>query len=134
MGRWKLKAVVDASVAIAFLLRELGGDHFSAAIIAGSFMNDVNRAEVVRRQMRDGVALEIAIKVATEMGLEQVPFDQSLFSLLGLMFPHERKANLSLADCICLATAKQLGLPALTADRSWKDVESDIGVEVILIR
>jgi ribonuclease VapC len=39
---------------------------------------------------------------------------------------------LSLADRACLALAQHEGLPAVTADRKWAQV--DIGVDIRLIR
>lgn len=46
--------------------------------------------------------------------------------------PATRHAGLSLADRACLALARRLGVPAVTADRAWGDL--DVGVEVRLIR
>jgi PIN domain nuclease of toxin-antitoxin system len=43
-----------------------------------------------------------------------------------------RQHGLSLGDRACLGLARRLGLPALTADRAWLDVNS--GVEVQAIR
>ena len=48
------------------------------------------------------------------------------------MRPATRAAGLSLADRTCLALARRLALPVLTADRSWSDLE--LGVDVRLIR
>jgi ribonuclease VapC len=39
--------------------------------------------------------------------------------------------GLSLADRACLALAARLGIPALTADRSWTDAEVEAGVQLI---
>ena len=48
-----------------------------------------------------------------------------------LRFP-TRRAELSLGERACLATAKIAGEPAVTADRIWAGL--DIGVVVIVIR
>jgi PIN domain nuclease of toxin-antitoxin system len=45
-----------------------------------------------------------------------------------------RPAGLSLADRVCLALARRLGLRAMTADRAWRSVSAAIGVEIELIR
>ena len=44
------------------------------------------------------------------------------------------EAGLSLGDRFCLALAKREGLPAMTADRRWKEVADPAGVKVVLIR
>jgi ribonuclease VapC len=134
MGRGELKAVLDTSVAIAYLFKEPGGAILTEAILDGSLMSDVIRAEVVRRLVRDGASAVEALATINMLNIEGVPFDRPYVEAAALIFPYARQANLSFADCICLATAKHLALPVLTADRSWKDLESDIGVEVILIR
>jgi ribonuclease VapC len=43
-----------------------------------------------------------------------------------------KKAGLSLGDRACIALAKELGLPAMTADKAWTRAAS--GVEVVLLR
>ncbi len=43
-----------------------------------------------------------------------------------------RPAGLSLGDRACLALARRLGLPVLSADRTWLKV--DVGVAVEFIR
>ena len=134
MGRGSLKAVVDTSVVIAYLLEEPGGDWLDKAVDAESVMSEFNLAEVVRRQMRDGVSPENALRVASTIGLDFVPFNQVIIAEMAKIFPFEKRANLSLADCACLATAKNLRLPALTADKAWAEIAGEVGVEVVVVR
>jgi ribonuclease VapC len=129
-----LKAIIDTSAVIAKLFNEPGGNVLIDAVAGGSLISDVNRAEVIRRLIRDGASKEVAIATEKFLGLESVAFDGQIIEATALIFPYWQKANLSLGDCICLATAKHLGLPVLTADRKWKEIEADVGVEVILIR
>jgi PIN domain nuclease of toxin-antitoxin system len=42
-----------------------------------------------------------------------------------------RTRGLSFADRTCLAAARTLGLPAITADRSWSEVALDIELQLI---
>lgn len=46
--------------------------------------------------------------------------------------PLTRSAGLSLGDRACVALARRLALPALTADRAWTGL--DLGVELHQIR
>lgn len=134
MGRGSLRSVVDTSVVIARLFREPGGEWLEIAVDADSVMSEFNLAEVVRRQMRDGVAPEDALRIAQALGLDFVPFNQAIIAEMAMIFPFERRANLSLADCACLATAKHMRLPALTADKAWAEIAGDVGVEVVVVR
>ncbi|MEN3177177.1 MAG: hypothetical protein ABF812_16325 [Gluconobacter cerinus] len=45
-----------------------------------------------------------------------------------------KRVGLSHGDRACLALAKKMGLPAVTADRAWAEIADAIGVEVVLIR
>ena len=44
------------------------------------------------------------------------------------------RAGLSLGDRFCLAVARRLACPVLTADRTWQQIASDAEVEGRLIR
>ena len=59
-------------------------------------------------------------------------FDQSRAIASAILEPKTRQRGLSLADRACLALAIELGLPAVTADRAWRDL--DVGVQIRLIR
>ena len=52
----------------------------------------------------------------------------------GFLRPATRAGGLSLGDRACLALALALGVPAVTADRSWSSVAEAVGVEVAAIR
>ena len=45
-----------------------------------------------------------------------------------------RPVGLSHGDRACLAPARSLGLPAVTADRPWTEVADPLGVGVELVR
>lgn len=95
-------------------------------------MSAVNVAEVVSRLADTGMnAAEVRSLVGT-LGLEVAPFDEELAHATGMLRLTTRDKGLSLGDRACLALAKHLAFPALTADRGW--AELDIGVEVTLIR
>ncbi len=129
-----MKAVVDTSVVLALMFNEPGGDALNAAIADGSIMSDVNRAEVINCLMREGTDPEVALAAANELELEAIPFSSEFLPAMTVMFPHAKRANLSLADCTCLATARHMRLPALTADKAWAEIAGDVGVEVVVVR
>ena len=129
-----MKAVVDASAILAMIFEEPGGDLLDEAIEDGSVVSEINRAEVINRLMRNGTDPQTALAAAKDIELEAIPFSSELLPAMTAIFPHARRANLSLADCACLATAKHLRLPALTADKSWAEIAGEVGVEVVCVR
>lgn len=50
---------------------------------------------------------------------------------IALLRPLTKASGLSLADRACLALAKRLDIPALTADRDWADLNLGIAVQLI---
>ncbi len=123
--------VLDASAIIAFLLQEPG------AAIVGEYLTDgiasaVNIAEVGAR-LSDLDMGDVQIRRSMSvLGLEIRPFDLEAAYAVAVMRAKTRNKGLSLGDRACLALANQLGVPALTADRVW--AELDIDVEIQLIR
>jgi PIN domain nuclease of toxin-antitoxin system len=96
-------------------------------------MSTVNLAEVVTKYVLRGAAVE-GERLCHELPVVFVPVDEDLALQAALMAAVTRPLGLSLGDRICLALARRTGLPALTADRSWLDVASAIGVTVETIR
>jgi len=125
--------VLDSSAVIAALLGEPGHDVVEPALDDG-VISTVNLCEVVGHFARRGAAETRIRAMLDQLKMERVAFDEGLAYEAGLLFPLTRPAGLSLADRVCLALARRLGLRALTADRAWRSVSAAIGVEVELIR
>ena len=125
------EAVLDASALIAFLRREPGGA-LVEPMLSTAVISSVNLTEVVTRMIDGGIAWEHARHVITETTIETVPFDADLAFAAGALRTATRSRGLSLGDRACLALARRLGVPAVTADRRWSDL--DIGVAVQQIR
>ncbi len=66
------------------------------------------------------------------LGIEVEAFDADAADETGALWTATRDTGLSLADRACLAVARSLELPAVTADRAW--LELDVGVDVRCIR
>lgn len=111
------EAVLDASAVLAYLLNEPGQDVVHAAIESGASCSTVNLSEVVQKLRVAGGDWKTASAILGAWGLVIEPptaADAVKAADLWRETPH-----LSLADRFCLATAARLGVPALTADRSW---------------
>ena len=66
------------------------------------------------------------------IGLTVLAFEEQDGQRAAALWQSTRQFGLSLADRACLALAERLHLPALTADRSWSQLQ--VGVQVQLIR
>lgn len=123
--------VLDASAVLAALLEEPGGDSVRAHPIA--IISSVNLGEVAQRLQQendDQTVLAVLVRLpATVFAL-----DRDLAVAAGLLQRLTRGAGLSFGDRCCLALARQIGCPAVTADRDWARVAAAVGVEVRLIR
>jgi PIN domain nuclease of toxin-antitoxin system len=68
------------------------------------------------------------------LGLEVVPMTEAQAQHAARMRKATRPFGLSLGDRACLALAKELQAPVLTADRAWAEVAQAVSVEVEVIR
>ena len=122
--------VLDASALLALLQDEPGAARVLEAL-PDALICSVNLSEVVAKLADVGMP-ENDIRRALTLGLEIIPFDEILAFSAGILRPATRHAGLSLGDRACLALAESRSLPALTTDRSWTTLDTDI--EIILIR
>lgn len=132
-----MTAILDASALLAWLQGEAGADQVDEALEQGAVIHVVNWAEVLTRLTSRGLPAAEATRQLTERGilgqlltvdpgtLGDAEVAADLFDLTG-------SAGLSLGDRYCLALAQRLGVPALTADRTWGGLS--VGVPVTVIR
>ena len=123
--------MLDALALLALLGDEPGAESVIAAL-PRAIISTVNLAEVVGRLADHGMPEPTIREVILGLGLDIRPFDEEPAWTAGRLRPTTRAAGLSLGDRACLATAKALSLPVLTADRAWARLE--VGIEVRLIR
>ncbi|TFU15780.1 type II toxin-antitoxin system VapC family toxin [Thermus tengchongensis] len=128
-----MKAVLDASALLALLLDEPGAARVEAVLAEGAAISAVNLAEVFSNQAERGHAPEAVRERLVREGLlgqvlEVFPFTEED----ALEAARLRPLGLSLGDRACLALARRLGLPALTADATWEGL--DVGVKVEVVR
>ncbi|MBU6199916.1 MAG: type II toxin-antitoxin system VapC family toxin [Xanthomonadaceae bacterium] len=125
------RVVFDASAVLALLNRETGWQTAEAALGDGC-ISCVNVCEVLARLIERGVPEKTAWEILQALELESVPFDDAHAREAARLRPGTRKQGLSLGDRACLALARTLKRPALTADRAWSSL--DAGVDVRLLR
>ncbi len=123
--------VLDASAILALLHRESGADRVAEALLDEAVMSAVNLSEVVAK-LADLDRGEAEIQEALDhLGFDVIDLGESGAYESGMLRPETRGAGLSLGDRACLALARRLAAPAMTADRSWADLELGIVVTVI---
>jgi ribonuclease VapC len=110
-------AVLDASAILALVLEEPGAQRVEA-FLPGGMASAVNLGEVVAKLRDLGMEMESVDEIVAGMQLEVHGHDLTAALAAGHLRPMTRSAGLSLADRACLALAKTLHLPALTADRA----------------
>lgn len=123
--------VLDASLILAYLNTERGGERLPDFLDAGS-ISVVTYTEVLTKLMDGGTTFEAAERALSELRLPAVDVTLLLARRAAELRDATRPKGLSLGDRICLATAESLGATAVTADRAWQGL--DIGVAIELIR
>jgi ribonuclease VapC len=128
---------LDASALLALLQNERGAEVVEDAIADGATISTVNLAEALSTMARKGADPSTALATMTESGVIGGAITVEPFTLADAveaarLRPLTAKAGLSLGDRSCLALARRLGTPALTADQPWRGI--DLPVEVRSIR
>jgi ribonuclease VapC len=132
-----LAPVLDASALLAHLRDEPGADVVAEAIASGAVISTVNLAEVFSRAADHGddpakLAAELTQSGLLDGAITVEPFTAADAIDAARLRPLTRDAGLSLGDRACLALARRLDVPALTADTDWQGVAH--GVELRPIR
>lgn len=126
-------SLLDASALLAALYEESGHARVHDALREGSAMSTVNVAEVAAHLRAHDWSAGQVEDVLDDLGIEVVPFGRTTALLSGAYRPKTHHLGLGLGDRACLATARRLRLPVLTADRAWARLTLR-GVDVVLIR
>lgn len=132
------EAVLDASALLAYLQDEPGADAVEARLVAGAAISTVNWSEVLAKVAAAGAAAAQRLERLMRPGgglmelLAIAPFLRRDAERAAALQALTRIRGLSLGDRACLALADRLGVPAVTADRAWIDL--DIAVDVVRIR
>jgi PIN domain nuclease of toxin-antitoxin system len=123
--------ILDSSAVLAAMFREPGFESVDARI-DDSIICSVNASEVVSKLLDKGYPEDEVLEQYRTLRLAVVDFDESLALLAGTLRVVTRQKGLSLGDRACLALAIRENATALTADRTW--AELDIGCKIEVIR
>jgi len=126
-----MSVILDASAMLALLQQEPGAETVLAQA-KGSRMVAVNFCEVLQRVLAKGVKAAIAEQTLDRLEITVVPFDRALARIAAELRERTRFMGASLGDRACLALGVTTGLPILTADRDWQQL--DLGLDIRIIR
>jgi ribonuclease VapC len=126
------EVVLDSSALLAVLNEEPGAEQVELKVADGAFITTVNLAEVITRLQNRGLDENEISRALLTVDHVPIDFTEEMARTTGLLYAATRHAGLSLGDRACLALAIERGLPVLTADRAWQDL--DLGIAVVLIR
>jgi ribonuclease VapC len=123
--------VLDASAVLAWLFDERGSEVVDP-LLPTALLSTVNLAEVWQKLDQRGVDAGRAVRRIRLLGVRAEPFSEDDAARAAGLWATGRSVGLSLGDRCCLALADRIGAPAVTADRSWGEV--DLRVQVRIIR
>lgn len=123
--------VVDASAVIAWLRREPGAEQVDAAWHDEPVISAVNLAEVLSKVGERGGDVRSAARDLRIEGLRVEPYGDEDGMVTGELRILTRAQGLSLGGRACLALARRLGVPVLTADQQWANVNVGVTIQVI---
>jgi PIN domain nuclease of toxin-antitoxin system len=121
---------------LAYLHGEPGADHVTTALEQVAAVSAANWAEVRSKLAELGQPLEEVTEHLEQQGVLGIglvvqPLDEAQAREIANLRAATRAHGLSLGDRACLALAKTLRLPVLTAGRPWATLQVDVTVRLI---
>lgn len=115
---------------IALLRNERGADVVGKHV-RGALISTVNVAEVIQRMVELGLAAEAVLQQHDRLEIEVSAFTRRQAEITAALRQPTRDKGLALGDRACLALALDRGLPVLTAETAWLEVETKADVRLI---
>ena len=126
-----MTVVLDASAVLAVINNEPGAERVQDGWTDAS-ISAANYSEVIAKLVDIGLDDTDTIGILDALPLTVHDVDVAQARQGGWLRRQTREYGLSLGDRACLALAVSLGLPVMTADRAWMNL--DLGIQVIVIR
>lgn len=125
-------AVLDSSAVLAWLKQEPGWEAVRDAL-SGSAISAANWSEILQKALQWKRDAEEVGSLLKQRGVVVEPVSEEDGFVAAQLW--ERASHLFLGDRLCLALARRLGRPALTAESHWdQPAVTGAGCTVQLIR
>jgi PIN domain nuclease of toxin-antitoxin system len=92
----------------------------------------VNLAETLTKLVEYGFDPQDAKQTVGRLKMTIHAFDEGLALEVAVLRSKVKEKGLSFGDSACLALTRHLGIPVLTGDKRWQEL--DIGLDIRLIR
>lgn len=124
--------VFDSSAIIAFVRGEPGYEKV-VPYLGLAAISAVNLQEVVKVLSSTIQKPELVRSMVAELSLDIHAHEEADAFAAAALAPATRRFGSGLGDRSCLALAIKLGVPALTTDRAWAELQIP-GLQVVLAR
>jgi ribonuclease VapC len=125
-----MKAVLDASALLAFLLDEPGQERVDA-VLSEAVMSGVNWSEVVQQLAKRDADVSGCRGDLESLGFSIIPFDAEAAEHTAQLWHSSRPYGLSLGDRACIALGLSLKIPILTGDHLWAKAYPNALIQLI---
>jgi ribonuclease VapC len=131
--------VLDASGLLAYLHDEEGASEVADALASRATISAANLAEALSKIAERGadpreVVAELEARGLLGGLLDVEPLTAEDAVVIAEMRVPTREQGLGLGDRSCLALGRRLGLPVMTADHAWVELEGTLGIRVQAVR
>ena len=128
-----MTAVLDASAVLALIFGEPGAEAVVDHVTTGAAISTVNLAEIATVLVRNGRDANTVLDPLRAQ-VDVQPFTDADAITTAQLYPQVSARGLSLGDRACLALARRLDAPAITAEHLCTDLALDVTVVTIRTR
>lgn len=128
--------VLDASCLVSLFRGEPGSSDVATAMFDQCIMNVLNRAEVIDHLTRRGATSDVVAAELDTLGINFEPLSIELAdkaASLRSRYYARTERPISMADCVALSTAMELGSALATSDVHLATTCVEVGCQVVEI-
>lgn len=113
------------------MMQQAPGGSVVGAKLHFSAISTLNLAEVLDYSLHHDIQIDGMVDDLQALGLRIEPFTPEDASAVAELAKISHQPALTISDRACLALARRLGIPALTADYAWSKLKLDVDIQVL---